>query len=341
MTKGRGKVIIYAKMANTNIKIRELTRELPNEQLELIAENEGNIFNTYSWLKLFGEKLVLFAIESGSGEIMGGLALFRENRLGLAYYRNPPYTPYAGPFVRIRAQNYAEKLHEWKKILSALAEHLLRVNSSLISFTLNPGIIDTQPFIWSKFKVNPRYTYILDLTMDINEIQKNMSSERRNEIRNAIKDGLIVRRIDEPGIIKGLIKKTFARQNKALPHEKYLDKILFDFATPDNSFLFACFCDDKPTSGVFVVHDKHSAYLLLSGYDSETKHRGAGTYTLFEAIKYAQQLGLRYFDFEGSMVPNIEFFYRGFGGKLTPVFRISRATLILELFLKFFRREIF
>jgi hypothetical protein len=53
-------------------------------------------------------------------------------------------------------------------------------------------------------------------------------------------------------------------------------------------------------------------------------------------------LGIKYFDFEGSMLPQIEIFFRGFGGQLVPYYnRINKAKLPLEILLKFYKRELF
>jgi hypothetical protein len=62
---------------------------------------------------------------------------------------------------------------------------------------------------------------------------------------------------------------------------------------------------------------------------------------MWESVKHAKDLGLRYFDFEGSMVPQIETYFRGFGGRLTPYYRINRASLPIEIILKFFKRRLF
>jgi lipid II:glycine glycyltransferase (peptidoglycan interpeptide bridge formation enzyme) len=228
-----------------------------------------------------------------------------------------------------------------KEILTAVAEYLDSFKFSLISFSLNQDIVDTQPFIWRKFKVNPRYTYIIDLMQPIEEILKNMSAERRNEIRKALRDGIKVEKVNELGIIKNLVGKTYKRQGENIPYEMFLDKILFEFADETNSFAFVSFLNEQPIAGVFCVHDKEIAYLLVSGYDHGAKHRGAGALATLEAIKYSKEKGLKLFDFEGSMVPQIEFFYREFGGEPTPVFRVSKANILLEFILKFVKREIF
>lgn len=62
---------------------------------------------------------------------------------------------------------------------------------------------------------------------------------------------------------------------------------------------------------------------------------------MFEAIQHTQQLGLERFDFEGSVIPAIERYIRGFGGKLTPYFKVNKAWLPIELAMKFVNRNIF
>ena len=167
-----------------------------------------------------------------------------------------------------------------------------------------------------------------------------MSEERRRNVRKAIKDGLIVKQVDDFGIVKFLILKTFSRQ-KMTVSENHLDKIFLEFAAKENSFAFVTFAKEKPIAATFCIYDKDTAYYLLGGYDYETKHHGAGASAMWEAIKYTKKLGLKYFDFEGSMVPQIERYFRGFGGQLTPYYRINKAKLPLEILLKFFKRELF
>nr|WP_243426332.1 GNAT family N-acetyltransferase [Caldicoprobacter guelmensis] len=168
-----------------------------------------------------------------------------------------------------------------------------------------------------------------------------MSVERRNDINKAIKDNLAVRKIDDYNIVKSLVLKTFSRQKKDVDNKYYLDKILFSFANDNNSFAFATFKEEIPIASAFCVYDRTTAYYLLGGYDHEFKHHGAGALAVWEAIKCSKELGLKYFDFEGSMIPQIERYFRGFGGELTAYFRINRAWLPLEVILKCYRRELF
>jgi len=309
------------------------------EKYRKIAFSYGSVFNTYEWLEMFNN-LVLYGIYDRGDNLIGGFHLYKEKKFGLTIYRNPPFTPFVGPFFKIDARNPVNILNKYREILSVIAEFLDKLDYSIVSIFLGRHIIDTLPFIWKKFKVIPGYTYILDLKKSLDDLYNRMSVERRNDINKAVRDNLVIRKIYDYDIVKSLVLKTFSRQKKDI-NRYYLDRVLFNFANNSNSFAFVTFSEEKPISAVFCVHDKTTAYYLLGGYDDKLKHHGAGALAIWEAIKYSKKLDLKYFDFEGSIVPQIERYFRGFGGILTPYYRISKAKLPLEIILKFYKRELF
>lgn len=321
------------------MRIEKLTEKDKNNYKE-IAISEGDIFNRLSWLKMFNDKVQIYGVYDKGNNLIGGFHLYKQKKLGLTIYRNPPFTPNIGLFFKIEAKNPAVVMNKWKEILSLMAGFFENLPYSVIFISLNKNIVDTQPFIWRKFKVIPGYTYVIDLKKSIEEIKKEMSVVKRNDINKALRDGLIAKHYDNLEIVKSLVLKTFLRQNKKT-NQYYLNKVLFEFANKDNSFSFVSFQNNKPIAVVFCVYDKSTAYYLLGGYDSKNSHHGAGALAMREAIKFAKKLGIKYFDFEGSMLPQIERYFRGFGGKLTPYYRINKAKLPLEILLKFYKRELF
>jgi hypothetical protein len=76
-----------------------------------------------------------------------------------------------------------------------------------------------------------------------------------------------------------------------------------------------------------VIHDQEKAYLLLSGYESDKKHGGAGIGCVWELIKKCQNSQIPIFDFEGSMLTEVEQYFRGFGGELVPYFMIEKKLM--------------
>jgi hypothetical protein len=120
-----------------------------------------------------------------------------------------------------------------------------------------------------------------------------------------------------------------------------LEAILFRYAQPSNSYAFSTCRQGKPIATCFIVHDEQTAYYLLGGYDAQDRHHGAGALAVVEAIKFAQDLGLKTFDFEGSVMPAIERYFRGFGGLFTSYYTVNRAWLPVEMLLKLGHRGLF
>ncbi len=323
------------------MEIREIQKEHEQKYDEL-ALSRGSIFHTARWTSMFGQGLRRYGFFDKGGELIGGFFTYEEKKFWLRLCHNPPFTPSTGPILNISAKNPVAIMNLWKKAVSLMAEYLDSLSYSVISFRLDRKIVDMQPFIWRKFKVVPIYTYVLDLTLLMDALWERMSNERRNDVRKAIKDGFRAERTRDLKVVKSLVLKTFERQNKkTIINEYYLSKILNEFSTDDNSFAFVSYLDEKPVAFAYCVHDRNTAFYLLGGHDSEKSHRGAGALALWECIRRAADLKLKYFDFEGSMIPQIERYFRGFGGELVPFYCVNKAPLPVEMILKCFKREMF
>ena len=305
-----------------------------------LAHQQGTLFNCLEWLALFGKQIQPLGIFSEDGQMVGGLALFRERRWGLKILRNAPFTPGCGPFVAVQSQNPVAVLEERRKALECMTEYLEKKSAAICMLALERGIVDALPFTWCGYKVVPNYTYLLNLAVPLDQIRKNMSPIRRNDISKGTRDGLVVKQTTDLAVVRDLVLATFGRQEKFVD-KGYLEAILFRYANPANSFGFTTYRGENPISTCFIVHDAKTAYYLLGGYRAQDRHHGAGPLAVFAAIRRAQELGLKTFDFEGSMVPAIERYFRGFGGQLTPYLTVNKAWLPVEMALKLMRRQIF
>ncbi len=305
-----------------------------------LAKEHGTLFNRADWLALFGSRMQAFGLFDDGGRMVGGLSLYRERRWGLQIIRRPPFTPICGPFLAVKSQNPVAVFEERRKALECMAGHLEGSGASICMVPLAREVQDGLPFFWRGFKVIPLYTYLLDLSSPMDQIRKNMSPDRRNDISKAIRDGLAVRQVPDMAVIRDLVLATFGRQQKSMDRS-LLDNVLFQYARPENSFAFAAFRGEEPIATCFVIHDSRTAYYLLGGYRTENRHHGAGALAVIEAIRHSQELGLKTFDFEGSVIPPIERFFRGFGGKLTPYLTVNKAWWPIETALKLRNRNFF
>jgi hypothetical protein len=197
-----------------------------------------------------------------------------------------------------------------------------------------------QPFIWQKFKVVPGYTYRLSLLYSEKEMEAFMNVEHRNAYRKAEKDGLTCELTRDFALVKSVVLKTFERKNKGVD-EGMMENILSRFANEQNSFAFVSRLNGTPVATAFCIMDTNTVYYLLGGYDPAHRHNGAGIQCIWNSIMYAKSLDRKVFDFEGSMLKEVEKFFRGFGPELVPYFTVQKAWFPLEVGLKFYRRHQF
>lgn len=300
--------------------------------LKLIAES-GTVFNLPKWLDIYGKHILVQGIFNDNHELIGSFFLFEGRKLGLKYCITPPYSPHIGLCYNNPAQSKANQQAFDKEVVTLVKDFLVKQKPKLVSIALPFTINDTQPFYWNNFKVVPNYTYRLALNRTEDELFNNLTSEKRKSIKRAEKDELVIRQTTDYKLVKSLIEKTFDRKEKTVS-QHYLNKILFDFADETNSFAFVAHKDNKPSATVFCVHYNKTAFYLFGGYDVTNKHHGAGVSCMWEAIKHAKQKGIEVFDFEGSMLVEVEKYFREFGGDLVPYYTIHKAGLPIEMVLK-------
>ena len=303
------------------------------EAWDALAFRHGCIFDSLRWTDLFGPSLSRLGIYDAGGSLRGGFCVWEQRRFGLRVLRNPPYTPQIGPFYELRATNTAARTDEQRAVVEAMVEYLSSCGAAVVSLGLSLGITDCLPFYWRGWKVVPHYTYRIDLAQDEDTLLGRMSVQQRNSIKKAKKDGICIDEVPDTGDFRSLVLKTFARQDKAFPHGD-MDDILAGYPPGRNSYCYISRHQVLPIAGVYVVNDSRTAYNLMTGYDDAHAHNGAGPLAMWHAILKAKEMGLEVFDFEGSVIPLIERYFRGFGGQLTPIFSVHKAWLPIEMALK-------
>jgi hypothetical protein len=310
-----------------------------SENYTAFAAKHGSVFNQPSWLSIYQDTLEVTGIYNANHELIGAFNSMMQSNKGLSMLRLPPYSPCNALFYINPASNNANRITFEKELHALIADYFLSKKASITLQAFPPSINDMQVYIWKGFKVIPNYTYQLNLKSGLDFFDQ-FTSEKRKSIRKAEKDGLRIEKTNDYKLIKALVEKTFDRKNKDLSIE-LIDKILFHFANTQNSFAFIAYQNEKPSACTFCIYYRDTAYYLLGGYDDTNKHHGAGASCMYKAIQHARDLELATFDFEGSMLPEVEKYFREFGGQLTPYYTINKASFLLEILLKFRKRSIF
>jgi hypothetical protein len=305
------------------------------------AEPAIGVFASKKWLSVYGDGLTLIGIYKDEHQLIGGFYFFNTKKYGFTFLKLPPYTPHCGLFFASDSKNNSSVNNFSKEVMSEVCDFFTAQKSALTVLAFPSAIIDFQPFIWNKYKVVPNYTYRINLQQTMEEIRSNFDPKNRNVINKAIKEDVLV---TENVLGKDKLFKFFMdslNTTDANIYEEELKSIFMTFSDDSNSFSVVAKRNDELLGVVFCVYDKNNCYYLLGGVNKKSGVQGVNNLLVQKSIEKAKELGCTTFDFEGSMLKGVEKFFRSFGPELVPYFTVNKASLPLEILLKFKKRELF
>ena len=283
-----------------------------------------SIFSQYWWLDAVcgPENWDVAVIEKG-GLITAALPYMQTNKYGLRFISMPPLTKSMGPWLgAIDGKTAAQYAHQ-KEVFTQLIQALPRFDYFCQNF--HPTITNWLPFFWQGFEQTTWYTYVLDDLGDLPTIFNGFQGNIRREIKKAEHRYKLQIRWDiDIDQFWDLYKMTYRRQKMQVPHSREVIPRIETACAARNArkIIGAQDAEGQLHAAIYVIWDHHSAYYLMGGSDSDLRNSGANSFCMWEAIKFASKVTQK-FDFEGSMIEPVERFFRGFGAKQTPYFRIT------------------
>ena len=239
----------------------------------------------------------------------------------------PHYTQTMGVWFAPEANDtkYSSRLAHRQEICKYFIEQLNPYRSFLQNFSHE--FTDWLPFYWAGFTQTTRYTYILFGIYDSDSIWEDMSGQTRRNINRAKELGIKVSHGDFP--IEDFFKiqaLTFERQHIVNKQSNaVLKRLITTACEQEQGDIFGGFDEQGRLHAVaFIVWQDSCAYYIAGGGDPSLRHSGAHSLVMWEAIQYVAQFTNR-FDFEGSMIPGVERFFREFGAVQVPYFTITQG----------------
>ncbi|HMN06643.1 MAG TPA: GNAT family N-acetyltransferase [Flavobacteriales bacterium] len=303
-----------------------------------LAPGQLPLFLHEEWRSIVGEGYERLAVRDKDGKILGVFNLHRTRRAGLRLISHPAFSPHCGLWRRQQAKNPAKAVGEAKKLHALLAEYML-AQDGMVHLAFPPEETDLQPWAWSGFKVVAQWTYRIDLGQGLATIRAGYEDKQRNAIKKGFAGGT-VEPTDDPARVLNAVRSTFARKGKGLDEET-TNALLHAFLKPGRGFAFVTVENGKESAAAFCAYAAGTCYYLLGGVDKAHASNGAGAMAVDACIAQAHALGLSVFDFEGSMLPEVERYFRTFGGTPTPYFTVNRAPFLTEVALKKKLRQLF
>ncbi|MDR1381935.1 MAG: GNAT family N-acetyltransferase [Tannerella sp.] len=258
-----------------------------------------------------------------NGRIHAAMPLYVPRRRIVAM---PQYTQTMGLWFAAGADDakYSSLLEHRQAICRHFTAQLKGYRSFFQNFSAD--FTDWLPFYWEGYSQTTRYTYVLNGLQDSARLLADMSRQTRRNLKKAESRSVTVRRGVAADDLIEIQSLTFRRQRRRNTQSATVLRRLVDAARGrGQGDIFGGYdADGRLHAAAFVVWQRSSAYYIAGGGDPALRSSGAHSLVMWEAIRHAAQ-HTDAFDFEGSMIPGVERFFREFGAVQTPYFAISRG----------------
>lgn len=309
-----------------------IIRKIPrtDDLLRSFVEKHALFFHSSSWLDAYDDRLTQCAILNNNQEVIGCFLYFQFRKAGFRFIITPPWTPDIALFYVNPAGSVVGRNSFVKDLMKAVSSFLSAQGASHVSLNLPGSVNDSQPFFWEGFVPRVRHTYLLDLRSTEDQLKAGLSSEKRKSLARAEKDALEVRVANDHTLLLDLVLRSLSRNNKNR-NTDILAKILKRQVNGPNAIAFAAWQEQRPIAATFCLTEGRRSVYVFGGFDGDNRHHGAGVSCMWQSILEAKRRGLDIFDFEGSMDPKIERYFREFGGTLATYQCVEKTTPLMKL----------
>jgi len=276
------------------------------------------------WLEAVSPGAWDYAIVRRGSEIAAVMPFVRSKcGFGKTRIRMPPLTHTLGPWLRPSENSHLEQLAEQNELMLELIDSLPEYDAFNQAF--HYSVTNWLPFYWKGFTQRTRYTYVLQDLEDLDAVWKEFDPDIRWNIRRAKSRVEVVEDFDFDTFLK-VRSMSFTRQGIEPTHTGELLRRV-DAACESHKarkMFFAVDASHNIHAVAYIVWTNYAAYYILGGGNTDLRGSGANCLVIWEAIRFSRSV-TRSFDFEMALQSEpIERFFRLFGGRLMPYFKVRK-----------------
>ena len=311
-----------------------MPEEYPMWDQLVCSSSQGTLFHQTTWLKGFKNPFRILGCFNKADELVGGVPVQCTHILSVPLLRPSYFVPYSGPVIRESEGKRFTKLSTYKKIVEPLARTLTD-SFWFARLKMHYVIDDIQPFLWTNFVPDIRYTYIVDLE-DLDTAFMEFDVDRRNDIRKGQRDGLYCEESEDIEEFIPLLLNSLQAQGIKWSTQRvteFRDCFSTSCSMGRGKLFLVRNSNGHILGGAWLVWDQHRAYYLLAGMDRDLGSRTSMPTLIWNIMQFTKQtLGLGWLDLDGADVPQIEGFTRAFGGHLVPCYVATWVSPYIRLF---------
>lgn len=187
------------------------------------------------------------------------------------------------------------------------------------------------------FEISPLTNYVLDMNHDYEDLYRSYSENTKRNLKKSGKAGLNIKNTIKPETVVDFFKVNIGRGLPEIRESHYhsLHRVIYQAQHYGMGQTYGVY---DPIHGLvatgFFLFGKKQLINLLPATNEKGREVGAGFHLLDFIIRVnaGKKITL---DFEGSMIPSIAKFYRGFGAQTSDYWRLKRNKL--PWYLKIFK----
>ncbi|MEP0548504.1 MAG: GNAT family N-acetyltransferase [Rhodothermales bacterium] len=255
--------------------------------------------------------------------LRAGALVFEKRRGPYRAAALPPLVQYVSPLLDGDLRE--TDVHHHRSPLDALLG-LIAGTFHQATLVLHPSLGDVRPFQWQGWRVEPAFTYRIDLQAQ-DAVTSGWSSNPKRTLKRERDDFVLADGAQYVAEALALVEASHARQGQSLGIASESAAALAHGLAEDGLVrAFVARRDGTAEAGLLVLSDGRTAHYWLAG----SEPGAAMTVLLGHVLPRLREEGVATFDFVGANTPSIAEFKRRFGSALVPYFR-ARHTARPEL----------
>ena len=267
------------------------------------------------------------------GEIEAVMPFVIGSRWGMRYAVTPQLAQYTGVWIKdVAGETIPERLSREKRLQNDIIAQLeaKRIAFFDIKFPLNYTY--WSPFYWAGYQQETHYTYRIEDIRDTQKVFAGMDYAKQKQIRKAQEACIVIDfEMSADELYDLQCTQLDERGSKDVLSRELVRSVANESRNRGQGFIARAKDPEGHThAAVFVVWDKHSAWELISAIHPDFRASGASTLVVWEAMQKAAEQ-TKAWDFEGSMIENVESSFRQFGGVPVPYYELFKKAKLIQL----------
>ena len=271
---------------------------------EFCAETYVPIYSQPWWMDaVCGEENWDVWLYCRGDSVLAAMPYYMEKRGDYKYITKAPLTQNNG--IIFREDDTRKNVNQAKfeeEVIDAACEFIDSLKLDVYEQQYQTSFRNWSPFLWHNYSCMLRYTYIIENTSDMDQVEAGFTQDLKRNIKKGHKNTSITDKIDHKEFYR-LHELVFTKQGLRCPFSEELWERVYFGAKQNNAGEIFCAIDQDGNAHalLFLVWDERCVYHLLGGSIPEYTTSQAYAAITYHGIKTAHEMGRKY-DFEGSMI---------------------------------------